>query len=235
MREHTKLIAPPRALWVSFPLGRPFGIPGDAGFQRSVLRAVLDLLDAGDGPVLVDYDGEIPERDEAETEGWACPVTLAPPPEDDDDLAAALISEFRSLLPWYDLSRDRRDRTGVGASGLSPETATAFVGDFLTGFPENPRSELPVEETFKQCVEDLKSFYAESATAQPGAATPDDIGAWLWNETVLGQVLLTLHQHFLEGSHAGLRSLAEHALIPRVILEAHGLERPSKPGWHTPQ
>ena len=95
-------------------------------------------------------------------EGWACPVELAAPPKDEHDLVAALISEFRSLLPWYDLSRARRNRTTVGASGLDPEAATVFVGKFLNGLPDNPKSELSIEETLRQCVEDLKSFLCRS-------------------------------------------------------------------------
>ena len=220
---------------MSFPLGRPFGIPGDAGFQRQVLEATLGLLDADEGPVLEVYDEDIPQQEIGESEGWACPINLAPLPEDERDLVTALNSEFRSLLPWYDLSRDRRNRTTVGASGLNAEAATAFVADFLNGFPDNPRNELPIEETFRQCVEDLKSFYAEAATAQPGATPAGDIQSWLWNETVLGHILLVLHQRFTQGSHPGLKSLAEHALVPRVILEAQGLRRPSKPDWHRPQ
>jgi len=34
--ENTK---PPRALWVPFELGRPFGPPSDAAFQKRVLLA----------------------------------------------------------------------------------------------------------------------------------------------------------------------------------------------------
>jgi len=39
--EHTK---PPRALWVPFELGRPFGPPNDPPFQRRVILAALRLL-----------------------------------------------------------------------------------------------------------------------------------------------------------------------------------------------
>ena len=220
---------------MSFPLGRPFGIPGDPEFQRRVLRATLNLLDNCEGPVLAEYDEDIPHIDETEAEGWACPVQLAPPPKDNANLAAALFSEYRLLLPWHDLSRQRRNRTTVGASGVSLEVAVEFIAEFFDGLPNNPREELPIEEIFKQCAEDLKIFYTEAATAQPGATTAEDIQLWLWNETALGQALLALHQSFLEGPHAGLKSLAEHALVPRVILEARGLDRPSKPDWHTPQ
>ena len=44
VRENTVLIRPPRALWVPFPLGRPFGAPHAPDFQRRVLRRALALL-----------------------------------------------------------------------------------------------------------------------------------------------------------------------------------------------
>ena len=45
IREQTAAIKPPRALWVPFMLGRPFGAPGEPPFQRRVLRARLSLLE----------------------------------------------------------------------------------------------------------------------------------------------------------------------------------------------
>ena len=60
VREHTAAMGPPRALWVPFILGRPFGVPGDAAFQQRVLRSVLNLLEAPAGPVLADYSEEAP-------------------------------------------------------------------------------------------------------------------------------------------------------------------------------
>ena len=46
---------PPRALWVTFQLGRPLGAPDDPALQTRVLRATLRLLEAKSGPVLEDY------------------------------------------------------------------------------------------------------------------------------------------------------------------------------------
>ena len=55
IREHTEQIRPPRALWVPFELGRPFGPPNHPEFQTDVLRTVLDLFKKEAGPVLEDY------------------------------------------------------------------------------------------------------------------------------------------------------------------------------------
>ena len=43
VREQTEKVNPPRALWVPFPLGRPVGVPGDADFQKAVMRAAFAM------------------------------------------------------------------------------------------------------------------------------------------------------------------------------------------------
>ena len=60
IRPHTEVIKPPRALWVPFDLGRPLGVPNDAGFQKRVLLSALNLFEETSGPVLVDFPEEAP-------------------------------------------------------------------------------------------------------------------------------------------------------------------------------
>ena len=55
IREHTRQIQPPRALWVPFELGQPLGAPDEPELQLRVLRAVLGLLERETGPVLEDW------------------------------------------------------------------------------------------------------------------------------------------------------------------------------------
>ena len=56
--ENTK---PPRALWVPFELGRPFGPPSDAAFQKRVLLTALGMLVEGGGPVrIIDFPEDDP-------------------------------------------------------------------------------------------------------------------------------------------------------------------------------
>ena len=54
IRPQTENTRPPRALWVPFELGRPFGPPGDPAFQKRVLLTALRLLERNDGPVLIE-------------------------------------------------------------------------------------------------------------------------------------------------------------------------------------
>ena len=83
VRKHTVVIQPPRALWVPFDLGRPFGTPGEAAFQRRVISAALALFERESGPVLEDFPEDAPGEAPSYAEGWSCPVALgAPPPAD---------------------------------------------------------------------------------------------------------------------------------------------------------
>ena len=107
MREHTAAINPPRALWVPFILGRPFGVPGDGAFQRRVLLAALRLLEAPAGSVLVDYPEDAPQPRAEEMQGAACPVSFERT-ADRADPGAQLAREIEELAPWHDLAVKRR-------------------------------------------------------------------------------------------------------------------------------
>src|SRR4026207_1635093 len=46
----TRAVGVPRLAGISYPMGRPLGRPHDPDGQRAVLRAMLDLLSAAQGP-----------------------------------------------------------------------------------------------------------------------------------------------------------------------------------------
>src|SRR5687768_14386820 len=100
---------PPRALWVPFMLGRPFGVPNDAAFQERVLLAALRVLEAPSGPVLADYPEDAPQSTADDAAGQVCPVGFAKE-VDGSDLGALLLREVEALAPWHDLARERRGR-----------------------------------------------------------------------------------------------------------------------------
>ena len=84
IREHAEAIRAPRALWVPFDMGRPFGAPNEPAFQRRVLSAALALLDSKAGPVvLADFGEDAPGPQAEDGAGWVCPVSFAPPPGGD--------------------------------------------------------------------------------------------------------------------------------------------------------
>jgi len=219
VREHTEAIRPPRALWVPFELGRPFGVPNDAAFQTSVVRGALRLLNSNDGPVLLeDYPEDAPESQPGEGSDWVCPVRLAPPPaEGETELAAAMIEEIRRLAPWYALAVETRGRTTFGAGGLSIEAAARFIADFAdTTVPRNPCPELSLGDAFKLAFEDIRAWYTEAATARPGAANASELADWFWNETSAGAILRRIQAQLADGEDKQLSLIAKRFLLPRT-------------------
>jgi hypothetical protein len=54
-RDLTAQVRPPRAVFVNFPMGNPFGPPGDVALQRAILLAALRTAEtAASGGALVD-------------------------------------------------------------------------------------------------------------------------------------------------------------------------------------
>ena len=221
VREHTVKIKPPRALWVPFELGRPLGVPGDAAFQTRVVRTALNLLEASSGPVLVDYHEDVPEDTEAPA-ALVCPINFATPEVEmnaTEKLRALLYQEIAMFRSWYDLAVLTRGRTTVGVSGLIPEEVGDFIGGFLEDtMPSAPRPNVPLAELFKFAVEDLKAYYCEAMTAQPGQTTVSStaLADWFWRETTAGRVLFAVQQTCLTSDRPELRQIAERALIPRA-------------------
>ena len=218
VREHTAAMRPPRFLWVPFPLGRPFGVANDPAFQHKVLAAALALLDRTDGPcVLADFPEDAPADPQGDDDGgWVCPVSFPAPPVDPDDLPAALDRELAELAPWYDLSLETKGRSTVGASGLTIVDAARFATDYLEGRePEPYRDGLSRAECLKLTCEDLKAFYQEAATAQPGRNDPFAVTDWIWSDTAAGRVLVGIHARLLASGDPELERLATQSFLPR--------------------
>ena len=207
---------PPRALWVPFELGRPFGAPDDAGFQKRVLLAALELLEAEEGPILADFPDEAPGG--GDITGWACPVNLSPPPGADDgdgDLGAALEDEMARLLTWYDLAVDRRGRTTVGASALSPQEIARFLLSYIDDQgTESPNPDLAIALALKHSVEDLKAFYMEAATARPGPSSAREVADWFWRETSGAKVLYALKAVCIASDDDAIKRVGHRAIVP---------------------
>ena len=210
VREHTETIRPPRALWVTFELGRPFGIPDDAPFQRRVMEAALGLLDRTDGPLIADYPEHVAE--EADFTGWACPINLAP--SFASGAADPLAAEIDRLAVWYDRAVAARGRTTVGVSGLDMPAAGRMVASALV-------DALPPAQTLKQAVDDLKAYYLEAASAFPAPGTSRMRKAWLWDETILAKSLIALQPRLAASTDPQHKILGNLTMIPAT--ERHRL------------
>ena len=222
IRPHTETIKPPRALWVPFQLGHPLGAPNDPDFQRQVLLAVLGLFKAPSGPVLEDFPEDEPENDEITV--LACPVNFARNIDEEgetDEKKVALQREMTAMRPWYDMAVSQRKRTTFGASGIELDKLADFIYAFLEGNePKNPRNDVPLSNTLKLAVEDLKSYYVEGITAQPGQenASSRVLQDWFWDETVGGKILLDLKKVCEASPDKMMSMIGSHFIVPGDVV-----------------
>ena len=220
MRENTEQIRPPRALWVPFPLGRPFGAPHDPGFQREVVRAALALLERGDGPVILeDFPKDAPgQYDEADMEGMVCPVRLPRP--DQTGQSAIIIDiqrEMAQLAPWRERFLAANGRTIVGISGMAIDEAVAFLGAVLETGRIDRVDDGDLGMAVRNATEDLRNWYVEAASARPGgAASAEQLADWFWGDTAAGAAILALHPVAVASDNITLRHVGERALVPRA-------------------
>ncbi len=204
---------PPRALWVPFPLGRPLGKPGDASFQRDVIESALDLLQRQAGPVLEDYPHDVPAIDDENPA--ACPVSFPTENPNDASWKTRLVREIGELAPWYELGRRRREgRSLVGIADASPQQNIQLLGEQLDN------EALPTDMVWlKRAVEDIKAYYLEAMTAQPGDYDSVAMQAQFWQQTQFGAAVLALYHQF---QHSGddRQKMIARILAPREAVEA---------------
>lgn len=203
VREFTEKVRPPRALWVPFPFGRPFGAPQNAKVQRQVLMRALSLLAAPSGPVLEEFaleagDEKLDARHQ--TLGRRCGpagCSLDDLASDDDAVRTepvetpyggnlqGVLNEISVLQPAHRRYREQRNgRTAIGASGSTPERiadAAHAIHAFITGEPvRGPGAEFPArmrklsKSLFVRLqIDDLKAFYMESRVEMAADETAD--------------------------------------------------------------
>ena len=215
VRENTVSFAPPRFLWVSFPLGRPLGEPGNAPLQRRVIAHALGLLERNTGPVLDDFPEDVATPLASVDDGHeslVCPVSFGAGSAASFDWQARLRQEVSALLPWYEAGTAARERTTFGIVGAEPLALAEMLGAAVDG------GELP-SHPIKHVLEDLKAFYNESMLAQP-VANAVNLSQWLWMDTELGRAMMALRGHMLDDPEPRTRAQAE-SLIPRWVVSAY--------------
>ncbi len=222
IRDHTERIEPPRALWVPFELGRPIGAPDNPQFQTRVVRAALELLECPTGPVLEDFPDDEPAGTPPEMP-LACPVSFAEQVAEldaDGELLNAFQAEVEGLRNWYDLAVQQRRRPTADTTGLAPEAVADLIAAFARGEePDNPLSEVSLGTALKMASEDLKAYYNESVTAQPGRATDSvSLADWFWGETAAARVLNEVRKHCLGREGREYKLLGNTLLVPRRQL-----------------
>ena len=218
VRENTELKRPPRALWVPFELGRPFGVPNAPGFQMRVLQSALALLNRTDGPVILeDFPDDTPDTDSAAP--LICPVNFPKPPNPGESgLLRAVLAETASLAPWHALFMETHGRSIATVSGLDIDAATRYAAAFLDPRtnPEPPEGK-DQASTLRFAVEDLRNWRLEAITAQPGPKpSSKTLADWFWGETATGALVLALHPVLLKNANLRLRQVGKGQLVPRA-------------------
>ena len=215
IRLHTETIKPPRALWVPFELGRPLGIPNDPAFQKEVLLAALKLLEVPEGPVLEDFPKDVPVSNE-QTTVLACPLNITIEDTSGDTeiekLCAAFKSEMMSMRPWYDVAIKKRGRTTVGISKLDLAAMSDFVCSFVeSNVLENPRQDISLADELRFTIEDLKTYYFEAVTAQPGMeiSSARSLLGWFWGDTIAGKTLLAVAEVCVKSKDESLQRIGK--------------------------
>ena len=219
IRQHTEIIKPPRALWVPFELGRPLGAPNDPAFQTRVLRRVLKLLEASEGPVLEDFTEDAPSFS-GSIGLLSCPVDLQGMEVDvkeSDRFVAAFKEEVMQMRNWYDLALVNRRRTTASVSDLEPNVAAEFVAAFAMDHNvESPIPGLSSAMALKLAIEDLKAYYFEAVTAQAGQPTDSmSLANWFWSQTLAAKAINAARETCLASGKKELKIFGELLLVPK--------------------
>jgi hypothetical protein len=221
IRPQTENTRPPRALWVPFELGRPFGPPGDAAFQRRVVLAALHLLERPDGPVLIeDFPDDDPRR--TPDPDWQPPVVPAGLSGDNaETLASRLESEVLELRGAHERWTRQHRRTTIGVSGLMIADAAHYVAEWLRGRnPESLRDGTSAPLLLRFAIDDLKAYALEAASAGSAKPSSRQLGDWLWNETATGAAIHALRAALLHSEDQRLRLIAENFIVPGARVRA---------------
>jgi hypothetical protein len=221
IRPQTENTKPPRALWVPFELGRPFGPPSDAAFQKRVLLAALRLLERDDGPVVIkDFPDDDPRA--RPDPAWLPPLPPAAasgPPDSDppEALAQRLEAEIASLREAHARWRAEHGYSTVGLAGLSIAECGGYIAAWLRGkAPASPREGYSAPLLLRFAIDDLKAYYLESAAGAGGKPSSRQLGDWLWNGTTAGASLHALRAMYQGSDDDRLKLIAGNFIVPAL-------------------
>ena len=223
IRPQTENTKPPRALWVPFELGRPFGPPSNPTFQKRVILAALRLLECGSGPVIIE---DFPDDDPRATPDLAwhppfIPMAVATGPA--DSLASRMEAEGVLLRDAHQRWFAQHGRTTVGLSGLTSGECARYVADWLRGkAPASPRAGFSAPLMLRFAIDDVKAYYLESAATGIAKPSSRQLGDWFWNETAAGATIHALREACLSSEDERLKLIASNFMVPAARVRGSG-------------
>jgi hypothetical protein len=210
--ENTK---PPRALWVPFELGRPFGPPNDPAFQTRVLLAALGMLVEDGGPVrIIDFPADDPRAQP--DPAWRPPFVPTTVADSSPELLASRMeAEIPLLQEAHRRWMEHRGRTTVGLSGLAIGECARYVADWLRGkAPPSPSDRFSAPLILRFAVDDLKAYSLEAAGSGSAKPSGPQLTDWFWNETATGAAIRVLREVLQAHEDERLRLIVSNFMVP---------------------
>jgi hypothetical protein len=223
IRPQTEKTRPPRALWVPFELGRPFGPPSDPAFQKRVMLAALRLVEREDGPVIIEDFPDDDPRAQPDP-GWRPPfdhAAVADCPA--ETVAREVENEIGLLRRAHDRWITQREYSTVGLSGLSVTDCGRLVAGQLRGEAlTSSRKGFSPPLLLRFAVDDLKAYYLEAGAVGASKPSSRQLGDWFWNQTAAGAALHAVRAACLASSDDRLKLIAGNFMVPAVRVRAAG-------------
>jgi hypothetical protein len=216
--ENTK---PPRALWVPFELGRPFGPPNDPAFQKRVLLDALNMLVEGGGPVrIIDFPDDDPRaRPDPAWQPPFKPATVAS--GSSESHTSRLEAEILLLQGAHQRWMEQHGRSTVGLSGLAIGNSARYVADWLRGkAPPSPREGFSAPLILRFAVDDLKAYCLEAAGAGTAKPSSRQLTDWFWDETAIGAAIHILREVLQAQEDERLRLIVSNFVVPAARVRA---------------
>ena len=216
--ENTK---PPRALWVPFELGRPFGPPNDPALQKRVLLDALNMLVEGGGPVrIIDFPDDDPRaRPDPAWQPPFKPATVASGSAESH--ASRLEAEILLLQGAHQRWMEQHGRSTVGLSGLAIGDSARYVADWLRGnAPPSPREGFSAPLILRFAVDDLKAYCLEAAGAGTAKPSSRQLTDWFWDETATGAAIHILREVLQAQEDERLRLIVSNFVVPAARVRA---------------
>jgi hypothetical protein len=221
IRPQTENTKPPRALWVPFELGRPFGPPSAAAFQKRVVLAALRMLERGNGPVVIE---DFPDDDPRATQDptWRPPFgPAADAAGPADSVAARLEAEILRLQDAHERWVAQHRRTTVGLSGLPIGDCARYIADWLrSGAPPSPREGFSAPLILRFAVDDVKAYCLEAAAAGTAKPSSRQLGDWFWNESATGAAIHALREVLQASDDDRLKLIVANFMVPAMRVRS---------------
>lgn len=180
------------------------------------------MLEYPAGPVLEDYPHDAAQ---STTEHYqiACPVNFASPAEEPaglDDLILKFRNEYGLMQTWHNRACEKRNRSTIGVSGLTPDKIGDLFCNFIAGKVKGTRTNGgQLSDILRLAAEDIKACYLEGLSAQPGQSTDSNVlNNWFWSETYAARIINEVRIVCLQRSDKDFVLLGKLLLVPRNQL-----------------